>query len=458
MKQKIMFITTYHARDFEGHSLIAWYANNKTGIKSVFVSGYGVIAKILKEKPSLLVIDHLVWDHKKFLVRQVIEMGIKVVQLPTEGYFKSPTDLDKIIGYPEIQNLGLDKYLLWNNSMYDRAKDLVTKSYLERFRITGNPRFDFYLNPALKTIIEPEKDFRKRFNIPLGSHIFTYMSTSPYQGYSFKKFHDRYRYNAKYPLEKIQALHENQQRLFNNHSSIIARLAKENPNDTFFYKTHPSERYIKRYEPIFAGIPNLILISNENVRPFLMHSDLILQRNCTTALEAWLMGKPVLQVDDDENYISENYEEHKKYSYILKDFNAINSFIKARDYEKWSNKDVNEFLEQRFYTLDGNAYKRVGDQILSILRSQTEEQLSEIEKNIELKRIQINDTPRNKLKALLGLKPSTHLNPTYYLKKILPRESSNTNNERDIEHHEVEEVFKKYELYLAPEKNQKIHE
>ena len=55
--KRILFISTYKARDFLGHALIGWYLKRNYDIDSFYVNGYNIIPKILKYRPQLLIVN-----------------------------------------------------------------------------------------------------------------------------------------------------------------------------------------------------------------------------------------------------------------------------------------------------------------------------------------------------------------------------------------------------------------
>lgn len=449
MEKRVLFITTYKARDFHGNALVGYYLKSKFNIDSFFIHGYGVEKEVLRIKPSVLVMDHLVWDHKKKLAKWASSIGVRVVLLFTEGYYKDITSFDKIFGHPNASELGVTAYCVWNERMIKRVKDLnYNQNFIDKFIITGNPRFDFLTNTSLHNFGISKNDFYLKYNLNKYSKVITYMSTTPYQGYTFEKFHYRYKNKAKYSDEKIKSFYEDNQKQFINHTNIIRSVALANPSICFFYKTHPSEAYIANYDKIFNNITNVKLIVNEDVKPFLQHSDLLMQRNCTTALESWLIGKPVIQLDD-YSYNSQTYEEHKRYSYIVKNFEELNLFLNDMNYSKWDVKDVNVFLKDVFGELDGLAHQRVAVLIQQIVNDWDKNNQLELEKNLIKYKFDDDNRLPNKIKDLLGLKRSFSLRPKVYMKRFFSnKEKKNSENEVNITDEEVLEFYKKISCFI----------
>jgi surface carbohydrate biosynthesis protein len=443
-KNKVIFITTYKARDFEGNGLIGWYLKRKYNIDSFYINGYDVEKHIIELKPSVLIIDHLTWDHKKELVKWTSNLGVKVLLLFTEGYYYDEASIKMLIGFPESESINVIKYFSWNNNLKERVSKIVNNDYASKYEITGCPRFDFLTNEKLKGIITPRQEFIKKYNIDGYSSIVTYMSTTPYQGYPFKKFESRYKKRAKLSSIEIKNFYDDNQNQFNNHTTIIKEVAIKNPEVLFFYKTHPSESYVDNCFKLFKDVSNIKIIINENVRPFLFYSDLIVQRNCTTALESWLLGKPVVQLNDFE-YSNKSYSEHDQFSYLIRNAEELDVFIKSEQHKKWDRLNVEQFLENIFYKLDGNAHKRVGDAIAKVINQVDSNDMKQLSQKIDAYSENVNLKWINKIKDRLGINRYTTLRPSFYLKKILNRNKpkTNTDNEVNIPEKEVLELYKK---------------
>lgn len=441
--KKIIFITTYKARDFEGQALVGWYLKKHHNINSYYINGYDIWKKILEIKPVMVVLDHLTWDHKKELVRYCKNLGIKTVLLFTEGYYKDIESLNQIAGSPVMEELGVDAYFAWNTSMINQAAKLTNIEFSKNFKLTGCPRFDYLANDTLKKINISKGDFKNKYGIEAYSTIITYMSTSPYQGYSFDVFEKRYRVHAGMSESDINHFYKESQLLFKNHVTVIRNIALKNPEVCFLYKTHPSEAYVSNYDVYFKDVPNVKLIINENVRPFLLYSDLIVQRNCTTALEAWIAKKPVVQLNDSEDY-SEAYTEHNDYSFCVTSENELNELISNKKYLIQKRDKLDQFLEGIFYKLDGKAYLRVSKEIIEIIESVDATQIKNLQSKIGYYIIQDDNRLPNKIKDTLGLKRDFSLRPKVYFKRLFSgKKIKNTDNEVSISEDEVNAFYKK---------------
>lgn len=449
--KKILFITTYKARDFEGNSLIGYILLKKYNIETVYVSGYDLLKKIIEFKPIAIIFDHLVWKHKIQLLKVCQNLGLKTFFYPTEGYYLKMESFDESIGLKNLEDPEMNKYLLWGSDMLNRAKSIEKlNNSIDLFKITGASRFDFYLNSKLLKLVESKDEFCYRNDISQNQLIITIMSTHPYQGYQYKDFHKRYK-KAGYSDEIIKADFYDQQKLFEIQTSLALSIAREYSNDVkILYKAHPAETYLDSYSNIFRDFDNIKLVYNENVKPYLMHSDIIIQHNCTTAIEAWLLNKKVLQLDF-ETFKDLTYLEHFNNSIICKNSNDVLNAINKDIVESSSNKQLKlDFLERKFFKLDGHSHSRIAFEISETIYPMSDIELNLIVKNINDLNEKIYNSFPNRLKRTLFIANDKHLNPRFFIKKMTSRffnKSKNKNilNEVDIKLEEVKLIYSKFE-------------
>ena len=190
--KKLLFITTYKARDFEGNGLIGYYLKKNYNIEVVYTSGYKILDKIITHKPVGIVFDHLTWNHKVKLLNDCKALGLKTIYYPTEGYYPDMTSFDYGVGLKFTDNPKMTKYLLWGSDMMDRIKCLdVFANQLDSFVITGAARFDYYLNEDLKKSQEKNDCARYEYLNLIRKNIEIHNSYS--DGKSHKEFTDELR-------------------------------------------------------------------------------------------------------------------------------------------------------------------------------------------------------------------------------------------------------------------------
>ena len=83
---------------------------------------------------------------------------------------------------------------------------------------------------------------------------------------------------------------------------FVERFSKELPGERLIVRPHPAE-VISLWEGVAAGKANVHVVRQGNVHPWLLASKLSISSDCTTSLEAFLLGRPGVNfrpVKDDE--------------------------------------------------------------------------------------------------------------------------------------------------------------
>lgn len=79
---------------------------------------------------------------------------------------------------------------------------------------------------------------------------------------------------------------------------LTHQLAVKFPKINFVYRPHPSENH-EYYKTIYGGVKNIIINHDGPILPWILASKTVIHDGCTTALEATLAGKPVINYKVD---------------------------------------------------------------------------------------------------------------------------------------------------------------
>jgi len=81
--------------------------------------------------------------------------------------------------------------------------------------------------------------------------------------------------------------------LFSQFKEIVPKLSQAFPDVAIVVRPHPVEDN-EAWKDAAAGCPNVHVIHEGNVIPWLLAADVLVQNNCTTAVEAYVLGRPVV--------------------------------------------------------------------------------------------------------------------------------------------------------------------
>ena len=172
------------------------------------------------------------------------------------------------------------KVLLWGEYQFDLLKKLNLP--INKINITGHPRFELLkekyhslYNPEVEAINKKHKKFILiNTNFGFGNNI---------KGDDFV----RKNYGGRIKrIEEIIAFDKVKQEAYVN---LVKRLSIES-NDLIVYRPHPEENidfYIKEFE----GFKNVQVIFEGSVVPWLLASKVMIHPDCTTGIEAIMLGK-----------------------------------------------------------------------------------------------------------------------------------------------------------------------
>jgi surface carbohydrate biosynthesis protein len=91
--------------------------------------------------------------------------------------------------------------------------------------------------------------------------------------------------------------------LFKHFREALPSLGRAFPDHSIVLRPHPSEDH-QPWKEVASGTPNIHVVNEGNVIPWLMATELLIHNGCSTAVEAAILGKPAV------SYQPENSEEH----------------------------------------------------------------------------------------------------------------------------------------------------
>jgi surface carbohydrate biosynthesis protein len=361
-------VVPYKARDLEGCALVGYFLERRYGVQVVYSNAYHIEHKLRQHAPDALILDHLTWDFKAAQARLAKGYGMKLVILPTEGLFQSKEEVLPQNG--SFHNaIGLiDSYLSWG---YFQQEGLLESGEVtdRQVPVVGCPRFDVYSEPYL-SLIESRAEFCRRLGVrkPEG-RVILWATNTPYVGEKIEDTLKRYTTKSGWTEEGLRGLLEDGVRQFKTHSEIVLELARRHPEWNFVIKIHPAEQ-TEPYLPLVQGTENVYLAYNAPIRAFLYHCDVLLQRNCTTATEAWMLGKPVIQIEGAE-FSYQAREEYKAGSHVVNTVEeteaAIQRYLNGASILEAAARAQDAFIRDFYYRIDGKAGERAAAQIHELL-------------------------------------------------------------------------------------------
>jgi surface carbohydrate biosynthesis protein len=285
--RRILLIVPRPVRDLPGHALVASHLRKRYGHEVRLYYGSDTTEALFESAPDALVLDCVGWEDRAAQARLAHRLGVRVVVLPTSGVYAEPASLARLAGLSNGANQVVNRYLAWGE--YSRNA-IVESGALssERVVLTGCPRFDFYAAPY-RAFLPPRADCDGAIVWATGTNNYNCGSSM-----MCRHLLRRVASNGNSDAEFRTQL-EDERTQFEEHSRVVMELARRRPEWRFGVKVHPLEDR-RPYCRLAASAPNIKLLPNVPITEVLPGVAVLLQRGCTTATEAWILGEPVLEL------------------------------------------------------------------------------------------------------------------------------------------------------------------
>jgi len=223
--------------------------------------------------------------------------------------------------------------------------------YQEKFCISGNPRMDLLRHEMQSFFAQQVDSIREQYSryiIVPSSFAMCNHYTEPGARIAWRKKMGMIKTSNDISFYEEYANHFTN--IFEQFLNDIPKILKKFGDINIIIRPHPSEnRYV--WEERFKNEPNIFVVSQGSVVPWLIASDLVIHNGCTTAIEAFLVGKGVI-----------SYRPFIKEEYDLKLPNSISHQVTS--YQELE-ESISDFLSNNIpdqYTING---QKILDRYLS---------------------------------------------------------------------------------------------
>ncbi|MGQ0612339.1 MAG: surface carbohydrate biosynthesis protein [Planctomycetaceae bacterium] len=452
----VLFLVPYRARDLDGAALVGHHLKTRHGIASHFTNGYGIPQKLLRHAPDAVVFDHLTWDFKAQEALLAKRLGMKVFLLPTEGLFQEPETAVHAAGKHFGTTAILDGIFSWGHYV---RRAILEQGLAEpsRVHLTGCPRFDFYAEPCLSLVASREEFLRGLGFARTDAPLVLWATSTPYVARDRKRIVQRYVRRGHWTLRQIEDELHDEERMFREGCALLRRLAGAHSAWNFVIKVHPAE-WAEPYAPFLREFPNVRIAHTEPIRSFLVHCDVLLQRNCTTASEAWMLGKPVVDLEIGDYRIPARAE-YKAGSHVVTTLEEAVSAVEAcvggaaLPPEQVAAREA--FLAEFYLRIDGRAAERCADRIAACLAPPAYDAAAQARKEAAVREEAVAREARegrrlvNRVKDLLRIPRGVSLR---LWKRVLPDEGrsfgARSTTEVEITREMVDDLYQRYESLM----------
>lgn len=280
------------ARELDGRLLLAEELLH-SGLQVFIGSRKGIRREIQFGPGSLLLAKSLSRNDREFLLR-FRESGGRVAILHPEGgvYYRDMRESILWAYPPDMLDL-CDAIFIYGEEIRKAIQTYVPRADMKKIFVTGEPRFDLLKKKYAPFFRETVDRYRRR----LGEYVLintNFGLANPYVGEAnIRRFYQ----NSKDVSEALRKLILKKidfgKKIVGEFIKMTRHLAVSFPSLTFVVRPHPSERQAF-YETQLGDLANVLVSRQDNVQGWILGATMVIQYDCTTALEACLAGKPVV--------------------------------------------------------------------------------------------------------------------------------------------------------------------
>lgn len=305
-RKRVLLLVNLKYRDLPGLSLIKVFLE-RIGPYDVILAPHVSSARerfyLRGGKPDLVVLPHLLNQTDVAQSRRFQQLGIGVAVIPTEGVSLLEEFRLNLAG-KFVDTSPIDLFFVWNKATADLVRTHKTVAP-ERYVMAGVPRFDFY-HPRFRRLIKSKETLCAKYGMNPEYPIVTWATDFGFVWLAGKPAETAMairHYKTDYALADhptfgdVPTLIERDIESRKLHTETVLKIAREFPKANIVIKVHPAEER-KWYQDQVAqeGLHNVRVTSQEYIWDVLNATDVHLHRSCTTAVEAWFLNKPTVDL------------------------------------------------------------------------------------------------------------------------------------------------------------------
>lgn len=316
--------------------------------------------------PDFVLLHHLRTITQEF-ARELLQTGMEVGALDTEGGVLRSLEAYAKTMAPDVSvRHEIGCFCSWGSRLADYA---VKKAWYlgHQVAVTGSPRFDFYVHPwreAALTVSPYADSFPKPMVLINGN----FSIANP----EFKTPEAEARMLvSRFGFDENEVLHwqQVQRETMLGMAELANNLAARLPQVTFVYRPHPFEK-LETYTDLLDSRSNLHLIREGTVDGWILRASAVIQRSCSTAIEAGMAGVPALSpVWIPAFVLMETAESVSIPCQTEEDLiSQLNAVLNGKaEIPDTIGDALDQVIADWFHKNDGKAHQRVGDCVLNIL-------------------------------------------------------------------------------------------
>lgn len=313
-------------RELEAKLLLTYYAVKENF--RVIIGEHKIVEAVAANYPKGIFFSKgYPQKYRKRVIVNAKRHGHKIVEMDEEGLLinnKLKYLSDRMSG---VQLENIEQEYCWGSFQ----KEMISTNYpqfSDKCFATGNPRFDLLKKKFRPLYYDTVKNLENNY----GDFVLINTRFTRYNHFS-----GMVNENIVPSIKPIKAL-------YFRFLEMIKNIADKFPELNFIVRPHPGEN-LNSYHRIFTNYKNVYVIRDGTVANWILASKLMIHNGCTTGIEAFLLGKPVLSyLPCQSKEVDE--ELPNKVSYKAYCIDEVHNFIKLMTTNLDCHKGVNELKQE----------------------------------------------------------------------------------------------------------------
>lgn len=286
------------ARELHGKLLLACVAAERgwgvvLGSKHVVRSGQDAL-------PRGTFIEKSIAPGRFKAIQRALTYGNRVSSWCEEGLFYLGADdyLPRRTEWASFQ--AIDFFFAWG-ARHAMDMAVIEEGASRKIVRTGNPRFDL-LRPELRKVFQREADrYRRKYGrLILVNSNFATVNHNRKGTDVLEDLHKGGRVGSDAQLARIKRFLAYKESLCAHFMRMIPLLAETFPEHCIVVRPHPSEDHAP-WHSLASGLKNVNVIYEGSANEWILAADVVIQNNCTTGVEAFLLDRPVISYRPEQS-------------------------------------------------------------------------------------------------------------------------------------------------------------
>lgn len=278
-------------RELEGMLFLTLHLAAK-GYPSL-IGNYMVDRYVLKSKQPVCYFD---MDQHEKTNKAILDAGGVVFNINPEGLSLLDFIESAEVNYAKVADYST-KMCMWGARQRDLIGTHLTKEQQDMLVVTGHPSFDLVSEKFISTYFD--EDIEERYGndfIMINTNYGYFNHEMGCDNYirMLSKMDEWQMYKTDELKEYVNEISDYQKVLITETIELVKQLAKDHPDETIIVRPHPQEN-CEYYKTRLRGFENVHVTNKGSVRKWLASSKVLIHHDCTTGMEAMLMGIPVIQ-------------------------------------------------------------------------------------------------------------------------------------------------------------------